>query len=80
MSHSLEEVRQIALELPEDDRRQLANSLWESIESESEINEAWKIEVERRIDEIDSGAVELIPWETVRAEMLEMRSQLKQKA
>jgi len=79
MSHTLEEVRQIALELPEDDRRQLANSLWESIESESAIDEAWKVEVERRIDEIDSGAVEMIPWETAQRETLEMRSQLKQR-
>jgi putative addiction module component (TIGR02574 family) len=79
MPHSLEEVRQIALELPEEDRRQLANSLWESIESEAEIEESWKVEGERRTDEIDSGTVEMIPWEKVQREMLEMRSQLKHK-
>ena len=28
--------------------------------------EAWKMEIGRRIQEIDSGAVELIPWQDAR--------------
>ena len=38
--------------------------------TEAEIEESWKLEVERRIDELDSGAVVSIPWEDVRSEML----------
>ena len=80
MPRSLEEVRQIAYELPEDQRILLAESLLESVESsedeaeEGAVDAAWGEEIKRRIDEIDSGAVETIPGEQVRAEMLESLS------
>jgi hypothetical protein len=45
MSHTLEEVRQIALELPEEDRLQLASSLWDSVESDSEADLTWRKEI-----------------------------------
>jgi hypothetical protein len=38
--------------------------------SEAEIDAAWDNEIKRRLDEIDSGAVELIPGEQLRAEMI----------
>ena len=38
--------------------------------SEQDIEAAWSKEIERRLAEIDSGSVELIPWEEVRAELL----------
>jgi putative addiction module component (TIGR02574 family) len=37
--------------------------------SEPDIEEAWSVEIERRLVEIDAGSVELIPWEDVRAEL-----------
>jgi putative addiction module component (TIGR02574 family) len=80
MPHTLDEIRQIALKLPEEDRRRLANTLWESIESESESDEAWKVEVERRIDAIASGTVTWIPEETVQREFIDLRSQLNQRS
>jgi putative addiction module component (TIGR02574 family) len=76
MTHTLDEVRQIAFELSEKDRIRLATSLWESVESDSEIDEEWKIEVERRIDELDSGSAQAIPEEAMRQEMQAMRSRL----
>ena len=75
MQHSFEEVKQIAHELPEEQRILLANSLYESVAceepegSEAEIAAAWEDEISRRLDEIDSGAVKLIPLEDVLAEM-----------
>jgi hypothetical protein len=30
---------------------------------------AWSAKIERRLAKTDAGAVELIPWETVRAEL-----------
>ena len=33
------------------------------------VEAAWAEEVERRIREVDSGEVKLIPWEQVRAEL-----------
>ena len=75
MEHSYEEVHQIAHALPEEDRIRLANSLYDSIEAdegeepEAEVAAAWDVETKRRLDEIDSGAVELIPLEDVLARM-----------
>jgi len=44
MAHSYEEVRQIAHELPEDQRILLANSLWDSVET-TEDEAAWRKDV-----------------------------------
>lgn len=56
----------------------MANSLYESVgeeeqASEAEIEAAWGDEIKRRLDEIDSGAVEMIPLEDVLARMNERR-------
>ncbi len=75
MEHSYEEVHQLAHSLPEEQRIQLANSLFESVReddaegSEAEVAAAWDAEIKRRLDEIDSGTVEMIPGELVLAEM-----------
>jgi putative addiction module component (TIGR02574 family) len=75
MEHSYEEVHQLAHALPEDQRIQLANSLYQSVSdaeqeaSEAEIAAAWDDEIKRRLDEIDSGAVKMIPLEDVLADM-----------
>ena len=69
MQHSFEEVQQLAHSLPEDQRIQLANSLYESViteglgGSEAEIEAAWGDEIKRRIDEIDSGQVKMVSHE-----------------
>ena len=74
MPHSFEEVRQIAQQLPEDQRILLAHSLLDSIEvgedEAAEIAAAWDGEIKRRLDEIDSGEVEMIPGDQVRGEMI----------
>jgi putative addiction module component (TIGR02574 family) len=76
MRRSYEKVRQIAHTLPEDQRILLANSLLESVASTendadgSEVTAAWSDEIRRRLDEIDSGSVKLIPGDQVRAEMI----------
>lgn len=38
--------------------------------SEQDVEAAWSEEIARRLVEIDTGTVELIPWEVVRAELL----------
>jgi putative addiction module component (TIGR02574 family) len=76
MRRSYEKVRHIAHTLPEDQRILLANSLLESVASTendadgSEVTAAWSDEIRRRLDEIDSGSVKLIPGDQVRAEMI----------
>jgi putative addiction module component (TIGR02574 family) len=74
MAHSYEEVHQLAQELPADQRIMLANALWESVDAAEEVTEAevaaaWDEEINRRLEEIDSGKVEMIPLEEVLADM-----------
>ncbi len=67
MSQSFDEVRQIAMELPYDDRRKLSEELWWSLHPpaedipQKEIDATWGDEIERRVSDIDSGSVEMIP-------------------
>jgi putative addiction module component (TIGR02574 family) len=65
------EVYKQALDLDERDRATLAGLLIESLEEEpdNDLEAAWKAEVQRRIEEIDSGDVEMIPWEDVKARL-----------
>ncbi|MCK9395686.1 MAG: addiction module protein [Methylobacter sp.] len=60
-------IEREALHLPALDRAKLAHKLLLSLEdmSESEIEEAWLDEAERRAAEIDQGLVQLIPAEEV---------------
>ena len=37
--------------------------------SEPDVEAAWSTEIERRLVEIDTGTVELIPWDDVRLEL-----------
>ncbi len=65
------EVYKQALDLDERDRATLVGLLIESLEEEpdNDLEAAWKAEVQRRIEEIDSGDVEMIPWEDVKARL-----------
>jgi putative addiction module component (TIGR02574 family) len=75
MSHSYEEVLQMARELPEDQRILLANSLWESLDSgeneptEAEIDAAWDAEIEHRVQEIKAGTAMTYSLEEVEADL-----------
>lgn len=52
--------------LPTDLKLELIDRLLESVSpSKQESEEQWKVEVERRIDEVESGEVQLIPGEEV---------------
>jgi putative addiction module component (TIGR02574 family) len=71
MARRLEELFQEASKLPDNERAELAGMLLESLEDEPdpEVEAAWAEEVERRVRQIDSGEVKLIPWEKVRADL-----------
>jgi putative addiction module component (TIGR02574 family) len=75
MPLSFDQTRQFALELPYDDRARLSRELWESLHpppenlSQEEIDASWDAEIKRRLDDIDSGTVELAPLEDVLVRM-----------
>lgn len=72
MSSSVQDLFRQASDLDEHDRATLAGLLLESLETEidDDVEAAWMAEIERRMAEIDSGAVELVPWEEVKARLM----------
>jgi putative addiction module component (TIGR02574 family) len=72
MSTHVTELFEQASVLSEKERATLAGLLIESLESEidPDVEEAWRLEIERRVAELDAGTVETVPWEVVRAKLL----------
>jgi putative addiction module component (TIGR02574 family) len=68
MAVSREELFRQALQLNESERATLAGMLIDSIDSEVEegVEAAWMAEIERRIEQLDAGMAETIPWDVVR--------------
>ncbi len=68
MPRDAAELLRDALALPAEARAALIDSLIGSLDIEVDENaeEAWREEIYRRLQEIDSGAVKLIPWDDAR--------------
>ena len=63
MPTSLANLEAEALKLPPEERVLLAEHLLASLGGEREIEDAWAAEVERRLAEVESGRVSLVPAE-----------------
>jgi putative addiction module component (TIGR02574 family) len=70
-SYSPAELYQQALKLSAGDRAVLAGLLLDSLDASTEdnVDEAWRAEIERRMHELDTGAVTPVAWEQVRARL-----------
>ena len=68
MERQAVEILRDALALPTEARAALIDSLIESLDEtvDEGSEESWRREIDRRIHEIDSGAVQPIPWQTAR--------------
>jgi putative addiction module component (TIGR02574 family) len=71
MATQREQVFRDALELEPADRTELLELLIESLDSldgdfDEDVEEAWAEEIDKRIAELDSGAVIAEPWDVVR--------------
>ena len=73
MSSVLAELKEKAAQLSEPERADLALALIESLDGPAEdhaaVEEAWRVEIERRVGEIDRGEVKPIPGDEVFAEV-----------
>ena len=74
MPMPLQDIEAEALQLPLEERSRLAGRLQESLEPEphdtpENIEKAWGEEIARRIEDMDAGRTESIPYEEVRSEM-----------
>jgi len=63
METQLEFLESEALKLTIGERAALAQRLLASLDEDAEIEDAWAAEIERRIAEVESGAVQVIPIE-----------------
>jgi putative addiction module component (TIGR02574 family) len=68
MSRDAAEVLRDALALPPEARAALIGPLVDSLDPEVDDNveEAWREEIGHRLQEINSGAAALVPWEEAR--------------
>ena len=71
MARSARELFEEAMRLDPEERATLMRLLIENLDAESEegVEDAWRVEIERRIAELDSGSVQTIPWEEIRARL-----------
>lgn len=69
MPKPIEILEAEAMQLTPGERADLADKLWLSVHSKEDVDSAWDAEIARRIEQIDSGKVECIPWETVMVEL-----------
>jgi putative addiction module component (TIGR02574 family) len=74
MENQLEALEAQALKLTAGERAAFARFLLASLDEDVELEDAWALEVERRIADVESGAVHPIPMEEALAHV---RSNLK---
>jgi putative addiction module component (TIGR02574 family) len=66
---ALQRIEAEALRLTPDERAELAERLWASVEGSDSPDPAWEAEIKRRMQEVDSGAVQCRPWDEVMTEL-----------
>jgi putative addiction module component (TIGR02574 family) len=71
MAKSARKLFEEAMRLDPKERAALMRLLVDTLDAESEdgADEAWQAEIERRIEELDSGQVQAVPWEELRARL-----------
>ena len=74
MKPVVEDVVRQALTLDENDRAEVAARLLDSLEKvDTEAEDVWSAELERRAAEMESGAVQGVPWEDLRERLMHGR-------
>lgn len=68
MDRSAADILDDALALPVEARAALAGELIRSLDEDTDddVEAAWSTEIARRVDEIDQGSTQLVPWSEVR--------------
>ena len=64
MTNDTTQLLELALRLPEQERADLAARLLDSLDAASEENveAAWSMEIQQRVEELDTGKVKPVPW------------------
>ncbi len=72
MSSTAKKLLDEILQLPKDERERIAEEVWLSLHDEDEegdVEAAWDEEIKKRLDEIDSGKVEMVPFDEVMSQI-----------
>jgi putative addiction module component (TIGR02574 family) len=69
---TLESIVVDAMKLSPEERADLADLLWSSVEPNVAIEMAWNAEIQRRIADLEAGRTEAIPGDRVLAELRAM--------
>ena len=71
MAKSAQKLFEEAMRLDPKERATLVRLLIDALDAQSDegAEDAWRVEVERRIGELDSGTVQAVPWEELRARL-----------
>jgi putative addiction module component (TIGR02574 family) len=71
MAKSVRELFEEAMKLDPEERATLTCLLLESVDVESEegVEDAWRIEIEHRMAELDSATIKTLPWEEIRTRL-----------
>lgn len=69
MAATPKELYEEAMNLSDEERAELVGLLLETLDvgDDRGVEAAWLKEIEKRVEELDSGATESIPWTEVRA-------------
>ena len=72
MKRDAAEILKDALALPPEARAAVDGSLLESLDDQvvTGAEAAWQAEIARRLNDLDTGKVKLIPWATVRCRLM----------
>jgi putative addiction module component (TIGR02574 family) len=69
MASKLDDIHAEAMKLTIEERADLADRLWASLEVQVNVDAAWAVEIERRVRQLESGEVKTIPHDVVIAEL-----------
>ena len=72
MNAQIKKILEEALKLPPEARGALAGQLLDSLDEviDPDAEDAWEVEISKRVREIDSGSVNTIPWSEARRTIL----------
>ena len=84
MPQTMQDIEAVALQMPPEERGRLASRLLQSLEpapndSPENSDRAWDEEIARRIEAMDAGLTEPIPYQQVRAELRAMIDALRER-
>jgi putative addiction module component (TIGR02574 family) len=68
MTRDAEEILNAALKLNDKEKAAIVASLLESLDplADDDVESAWQAEIQKRLHEIETGTVSLVPWSEVR--------------